>query len=93
MKFPKTMRVNCPYCKKHTMHEVEVAKKKPRRVLSQGQRRYLRIMKGYGSFPRPQPDYEKSTKNLDLRYKCTECGKKHMRGQGWRAKKFEIVKK
>ena len=93
MKFPKTLNTFCPVCRKHTLHEVEIAKKKPRRAMAQGQRRFKRKLKGYGSFPRPQPDYEKATKKIDLRYKCTECGKKHTRGQGWRAKKFEIVKK
>ncbi|MBI2084445.1 MAG: 50S ribosomal protein L44e [Candidatus Aenigmarchaeota archaeon] len=92
MKFPKKMRILCPHCKKHTVHEVEITKKKPRRTMAQGQRRFLRKMKGYGSFPRPQPDHEKPTKKVDLRYKCTVCGKKHMRGSGWRAKKFELVK-
>ncbi|MBI2546878.1 MAG: 50S ribosomal protein L44e [Candidatus Aenigmarchaeota archaeon] len=93
MKFPKVMRTYCPKCNKHTVHEVEMVKKKSRRTMAQGQRRFNRKLKGYGSFPRPQPDYEKSTKKIDLRYKCTVCGKKHMRGQGWRAKKFEFVKK
>ncbi len=93
MKFPKTMNTYCPKCNKHTPHEVEVAKKRTRGVMKQGQRRYLGKLKGYGSFPRPQPDYEKATKKIDLRYKCTVCGKKHMRGRGWRAKKFEIIKK
>jgi len=93
MKFPQKMRVFCPFCKKHTEHTVEISKKKPRRAMAQGQRRYARKLKGYGSFPRPKPDYEKATKKIDLRYKCAECGKKHTRGQGWRAKKFEIVKK
>jgi large subunit ribosomal protein L44e len=92
MKFPQKINTYCPHCKKHTEHTVEVSKKRPRRALAQGQRRFLRIQKGYGSFPRPQPDYEKSTKKLDLRYKCSECGKKHTRGKGWRAKKFEIVR-
>ena len=93
MKFPAKLRTYCPVCRKHTDHTVEIAKKKPRRALAQGQRRFLRIQKGYGSFPRPQPDYEKATKKIDLRYKCTECGKKHMRGQCWRSNKIEIVKK
>jgi large subunit ribosomal protein L44e len=92
MKFPKTVKTFCPYCKKHTEHTVEIAKKKPRRTLAQGQRRFLRKLKGYTSFPRPKPDVEKATKKLDLRFKCKVCGKKHERGQGWRAKKFELVK-
>jgi large subunit ribosomal protein L44e len=92
MKFPKELKVYCPYCKRHTVHTAEIAKKKPRRTMAQGQRRFLRKLKGYGSFPREKPDYEKSTKRIDLRFKCTVCGKKHTRGRGWRAKKFEIVK-
>ena len=92
MKYPKTITTYCPYCKNHTEHTVELAKKKTRRDMAQGQRRVLRKLKGYGSFPRPKPDYEKATKKVDIRYKCKVCGKKHTKGSGWRAKKFEIVK-
>jgi large subunit ribosomal protein L44e len=92
MRFPKTMRIYCPYCKKHTEHSVEQAKKKPRRKMAQGQRRFMAKLKGYTSFPRPKPDYEKPTKRTDLRYKCKVCGKKHTKGQGFRVKKFELVK-
>ena len=92
MKVPKKQRIFCPFCKKHTEHSVDKDKKKPRRKIAQGQRRYMRKLKGYGSFPRPKPDYEKATKKLDLRYKCKVCGKKHTKGQGFRAKKFELVK-
>jgi len=92
MKVPKIQRIYCPYCKKHTEHTVERDKKKSRRKMSMGQRRFLKIMKGYGSFPRPKPDYEKATKKIDLRYKCKVCGKKHTKGKGFRIKKFELVK-
>jgi large subunit ribosomal protein L44e len=91
MKFPKELNKYCPYCKKHTKHTVEIVKKKPRRKLAQGQRRFLRKLKGYGSFPKEKPEYEKATKRVDLRLKCTVCGKKHTI-KGWRAKKFELVK-
>jgi large subunit ribosomal protein L44e len=86
------MRIHCPFCKKHTEHTVEQAKKKPRGKMRQGERRFRGKLKGYGSFPRPKPDYEKPTKRLDLRYKCSVCGKKHTKGHGFRAKKFELVK-
>jgi large subunit ribosomal protein L44e len=93
MKFPKKINTFCPVCGKHTTHEVEIAKKRPRGSMTHGQRIFKRKMKGYGSFPREKPEgREKSSKRVDLRYKCTECGKKHTRGAGWRAKKFEIVK-
>ena len=94
MKFPKTMTTYCVYCRKHTLHEVELAKKRTRRTLAQGQRRFLRKMLGYGSFPKENPKgREKSTRRVDIRFKCTACGKKHVRGSGWRAKKFDLVKK
>lgn len=93
MKFPKKLRIFCPYCRKHTEHAVEVAKRRPRGKMTHGERIMGRKMTGYGSFPRPKPTgREKPTKKLDLRYKCTACGKKHMKGSGFRVKKFEIVK-
>jgi len=93
MKFPQTIRTYCDYCRKHTIHVVEISKKKPRRTLSEGQRRFLRKMKGYGSFPKENPKgREKPTKKMDLRFKCNECGKRHTRGEGFRIKKFQFVK-
>ncbi len=92
MRVPKTQRIYCPYCKKHTEHTVEQAKKKTRRKMAEGQRRFLKKLRGYGSFPRPKPNYEKPTRKLDLRYKCKVCNKKHTKGQGFRTKKFELIK-
>lgn len=91
MNYPKKIRVYCPHCKKHTEHTVEIAKRKTRRKTAQGQRRFLRKMKGYHSFPKENPKgREKPTKKLDLRFKCSVCKKKHMKGLGFRAKKFEL---
>ena len=33
----------------------------------------------------------KAIKKLDLRYKCKECGKAHIKGTGFRAGKVEFV--
>lgn len=94
MKYPKKKRVYCPFCRKHTEHTVNQAKKKPRRKMAQGQRRFLRKMEGYHSFPKENPkNREKPTRKLDLRFKCSVCGKKHGRGQGFRVKKFELKNK
>jgi len=93
MKMPKEVRILCPYCKNYTQHTVEIVKKRPRRTLSLGQRKFLKKLKGYGSFPRPKPDYEKPTKKIDLRFKCKECGKKHTKGKVFRVKKFQLVSK
>jgi len=93
MKFPKEMRKYCPYCNKHTVHKVEVVKKRPRRTLAHGQRRFLRKMKGYGSFPKENPkNREKATKKVNLKLTCQECKKAHSI-KGWRAKKLELVEK
>lgn len=94
MKFPKIQKKHCPFCRKHTEHEVhrvKVGRKK--NPLSAGQRRFLRKLKGFGSFPKSNPKgREKPTRKLDLRYRCKECNKLHTIGEGFRVKKFEFTK-
>ncbi len=94
MKYPKTVRIYCPHCRKHTEHAVKQVKKRARssaHPMSQSQRRFERKFKGYGSFPKPNPKGEgKPTKKIDLRFACKECGKQHAR-KGFRVKKFELV--
>ncbi len=94
MKFPKAIRTHCPTCRKHTEHRTRLIKKRPRgsaHPMSQSQKRFLRKMKGYGSFPRPNPKGEgKAVKKVDLRLECTVCHKQHTK-VGWRARKFELV--
>jgi len=69
---------------------MEDAKRKTRRTLARGQRRFLRKMKGYGGFPKENPKgREKPTRKLDWRFKCKQCGKKHPIGSGFRTKKIE----
>ena len=93
MKYPKKQRRYCPYCKKHTEHKIELAKRRPRSELRKGQRRFRRKLAGYGSFPKENPKgREKPTRKLDIRYVCLECGKKHSIGKGFRVKKFEALK-
>jgi len=73
------------------MHRVEIAAKRPRRKLAKGQRSFLRKLKGYGSFPKPNPKgREKPTKKVDLRYICEECGKAQIISRGFRVKKLEF---
>src|SRR3989344_8865943 len=55
MKMPKNQRKYCPFCKKHTEHIVEEAKRRPRSQDTRSQRRFLRKLKGYGSFPKENP--------------------------------------
>ena len=90
MNMPGEIKTYCPFCEKHTTHDVERVKKKRASELKQGQRRFRRVMAGYRGFPRPKPEgREKPTKKISLKYVCKECGKAHLR-PGFRAKKFEI---
>ena len=97
MKMPKEIRRYCPTCRKHTLHKViQVKTGKKRGKLKIGARRYESKIKGYGGFPRPKPEKSKKwgvklTKKVDLRYKCAECGKMHIRKEGFRVKKIEMV--
>ena len=79
MKMPKEKRTYCPHCKKHTMHEVHTATKRKASELTWGQRQFRRVTAGYRGYPRPLPGGNKPVKKLDLRYKCKECGKSHIR--------------
>jgi large subunit ribosomal protein L44e len=93
MLIPKIQKRYCPFCRKHTEHTLSESKRRPRRKTSKGQRRFLRKLKGYGSFPKENPKgREKPTKKMDFRYKCKECGKSHSIGRGFRIKKFEVKK-
>jgi large subunit ribosomal protein L44e len=93
MKFPQQVKIYCPFCKKHTLHKVETAKRGKERTLAAGRRRFARKMRGYGSFPKEYPKGRgKPTRKVDLRFKCSVCGKKHMKGKGFRVKKLEFVK-
>ncbi|TLZ70446.1 MAG: 50S ribosomal protein L44e [Methanobacteriota archaeon] len=91
MKMPRVIMGYCPHCNKHTQLEVERVKNRPRSEMRRGQRRFRRVSRGYGGFPRPKPEgREKPTKRIHLRYRCKECKKAHQR-PAWRAKKFELV--
>lgn len=87
---PKIQKRYCNFCRKHTEHALEDAKRKPRRTSARGQRRFLRKMTGYGSFPKENPKgREKPTRKVDWRYKCKECKKIHSIGKGFRVRKVE----
>ena len=93
MKLPRKIKMYSPYAKKHTVHEVEVVKKRPASELARGQRLFRRVTAGYGGFPRPKPEgREKPTKRVNIIYRCTETGKAHT-PPCKRAKKFELVDK
>jgi large subunit ribosomal protein L44e len=66
-------------------------KKKKSKELKWGQRQFRRVTSGYRGYPRPLPSGNKPTKKLDLRYKCKECNKSHIKRSTFRAGKVEFV--
>ena len=89
MKIPSKVKRYCPFCKKHTLHNVKKVKKGKASELKQGQRRFRRVLKGYRGFPRPKASGEKTTRRVNLKYVCTECKKAHQ-PPSKRAKKITI---
>ncbi len=91
MKIPKRIRTYCPRCRTHTVHSVMIYKHGKRRTLSEGQRRYERKQKGYGSKRKPeQKRFAKVTKKVVLKLKCMKCGY-ILHRRGIRLKKAELV--
>ncbi|MAG91609.1 50S ribosomal protein L44e [Candidatus Woesearchaeota archaeon] len=101
MKFPKHKKRYCPYCKKHTEHNVAVTKKKNPGSLTYGSKTRARLRgrargKGnLGRYSKPaiskfKMTGKKSTKKTDLRYTCKTCKKTHVQRKGFRARKLEF---
>lgn len=91
MKFPKVIKTYCPRCDAYTEHSVTIYSHGKRRDLSEGQRRYLRKLKGYGSSRKPkQKRFSKTTKKVVVKLQCRQCGYVVMRSLG-RLKKVELV--
>lgn len=91
MKIPKEVRRYCPYCRKHTTHEVFESKRRKASELKWGQRQFRRVTAGYRGYPRPLPSGSKPTKKVDLRFRCKECGKAHSKRKTFRAGRIEFV--
>jgi len=91
MKMPKHIRIHCPFCDKHTVHEVEKVKKRRPSSLNWIVRQKKRRsgIGNTGKFSKV-PGGDKPTKKVFLRYKCAECKKSHQR-KGFRVSKLEFV--
>ena len=101
MKMPKLVNRYCPYCKKHTEHNITINKKKNPSSLTYGskvrarKRGRARGKGNLGRYSRPaiskfKMTGKKSTKKTDFRYECKVCKKMHVQRQGFRAKKIEF---
>ncbi len=103
MKIKKTIRRNCPKCKKHTEHKVVQAKKKGRssthplsrgsnkRLKQRGERRGAGNLGKYSKPPKPKMSGKKLSKKIDLRYVCKECGTTYTQKATIRCKKIELI--
>jgi large subunit ribosomal protein L44e len=91
MKMPKSLNTFCPFCKKHTKHEVEKVKKGRASGMSriERQKRSSYGIGNRGKFSKV-PGGDKPTKRVALKYRCTACKKAHLR-PGFRVSKFELV--
>lgn len=91
MKMPKSLNTYCPFCKKHTKHEVEKVKKGKASGMSRIERQKRRSygIGNRGKFSKV-PGGDKPTKRVALRYRCTACKKAHLR-PGFRVSKFELM--
>jgi len=93
MKIPDKIKANCPHCRKHTVHNVKVARKGKESSMSRGRRKYIQVKKGYGGSPRtPKKQVYKIGKRVVLMLECTACKKKHQRNFSARTKKTVEVK-
>jgi len=103
MKIPKTKKMYCKKCKKHTQHKVTEAKKKTlgtAHPLSYGSKKRAkkRGVMGLGSrgrYSKPPGSKwkmtgKKQSKKVDLRYTCNQCKKTSIQGKAWRAKRVEF---
>jgi len=92
MQMPRRFNTYCPYCKTHHEHEVE----KVRSGRSSGMKKVndrQRTRRGSGIGNKGKfskvPGGDKPTKKTDLVYRCSDCGKAHLR-EGWRAGRLEL---
>lgn len=103
MKIPKTKRIHCPKCKKHTEHKVSEAKKKTigaKHPQSYGSKKRAKKRGAIGAgskgrYSKPalskwKMTGKKQSKKVDLRYTCTVCKKAHTAGKAWRARRVEF---
>ena len=90
MKIPSKVKRYCSHCKSYQTFEVSLVKKRKASELKWGQRRFRKVTRGYGGFPRPKPEgREKPTKKVNLKYRCMKC-KKAVQPPASRSKKFTI---
>jgi large subunit ribosomal protein L44e len=92
MQMPRRFNTYCPHCNEHNEHEVEkVRSGRSSGMTHIGGRQADRNSKGIGNSGKfsKVPGGDKPTKKTNLKYRCSDCGKAHLR-EGWRAGRLEF---
>jgi len=105
MKFPKTTKRYCPYCRKHTEHKISIVSSGHKRsslkrgsierARKRGRGRGFGNLGKWGSKPAVTKwkRKTKSTKKTNWLYTCQVCKKSHGQRKGKRAGKIQIEAK
>ena len=90
MQMPRRFNTYCPHCNAHHEHEVEKVRTGRQTGMKwiDRQRERAQGIGNSGKFSKV-PSGDKPTKKTDLKYRCSECGKAHLR-KGWRAGRLEF---
>jgi large subunit ribosomal protein L44e len=92
MQMPRRFNTYCPHCNEHNQHEVEKVRggraSGMTKVQGRQRDRQTSAIGNKGKFSKV-PGGDKPTKKTDLKYRCSECGKAHLR-EGWRAGRLEF---
>lgn len=91
MKIEKQIMAYCPYCHRHTLHNVKLIHSSPPRKTSFGTRKHERTIRGYTSSVEPKLKNKKQGKTQKVLLECTVCKKSIERVfYGRTKKKIEI---
>ena len=90
MQMPRRFNTYCPHCHGHYEHEVEKVRSGRQTGMKwiDRQRERRTGIGNSGKFSKV-PSGNKPTKKTDLKYRCSECGRAHLR-KGWRAGRLEF---
>jgi large subunit ribosomal protein L44e len=92
MQMPRRINTYCPHCDAHTEHEVEKVRRGRETGMKWSDRQEARgesTIGNAGKFSKV-PGGDKPTKKTNLKYRCSDCGKAHLR-KGWRAGRLEFT--
>jgi large subunit ribosomal protein L44e len=92
MQMPRRFNTYCPHCNEHHEHEVErVRSGRTSGMTKVGGRQADRQTSSIGNSGKfsKVPSGGKPTQKTNLRYRCSDCGRAHLR-EGWRAGRLEL---